>query len=125
MPEEAPVTTTVAVSLGAGRGIPSSPSRRAGRATRNVCRATGLLARRDAARAPVDLPRTRAAGALPWPVPMDLKPRAPSNADEELFDADTPAIVSQLDDAGRLARIRGELDEGFRTLGHLGAAASI
>jgi uncharacterized protein (TIGR00730 family) len=56
---------------------------------------------------------------------MDLHPRLPSNADEELIDADSPAIVSQLDDAGRLSRIRGELEAGFRALHHIGAAVSV
>jgi hypothetical protein len=56
---------------------------------------------------------------------MDVHPRPPSNADEELLDADTSAIISQLDDAGRIARIRGELDMGFRALHPLGSAVSI
>ncbi len=55
----------------------------------------------------------------------DFTPRPPSNADEELFDADSPAIISQLDDAGRLHRIRAELDMGFDALRPLGAAVSI
>jgi predicted Rossmann-fold nucleotide-binding protein len=55
----------------------------------------------------------------------DFTPRPPSNADEELIDADTPAIISQLDDAERLHKIRAELAEGFQALRPLGAAVSI
>jgi hypothetical protein len=55
----------------------------------------------------------------------DFTPRPPSNADEELIDADTPAIISQLDDAERLHKIRAELAEGFQKLRPLGAAVSI
>jgi len=56
---------------------------------------------------------------------MDANARLPSNADEELLDADSIAIISQLDDAGRLARIRAELDRGFDALHTLGTAVSI
>ena len=56
---------------------------------------------------------------------MQFDPRLPSNADEELLDADSTAIISQLDDAGRLARIRAELDVGFRAMHTLGPAVSI
>src|SRR5215210_4510911 len=56
---------------------------------------------------------------------MEFTPRPPSNADEELFDADSPAIVSQLDDAGRVARMRSEMDAGFRALRNLGTAVSV
>jgi uncharacterized protein (TIGR00730 family) len=52
-------------------------------------------------------------------------PRAPTSADEELLEADSPAIFSQLDDAARLRRIQAELRLGFQRLGHVGKAVSI
>jgi uncharacterized protein (TIGR00730 family) len=52
-------------------------------------------------------------------------PRAPTTADEELFEADTPAIVSQLDDVARVHRIHDELQSGFDRLSHIGRAVSI
>jgi uncharacterized protein (TIGR00730 family) len=52
-------------------------------------------------------------------------PRPPTSADEELLEADSPAIVSQLDDAARLRRIQEELRTGFRQLAHVGKAVSI
>ncbi len=52
-------------------------------------------------------------------------PRAPTSSDEELLEADSPAIVSQLDDAARLRRIQEELRLGFERLGHVGKAVSI
>jgi uncharacterized protein (TIGR00730 family) len=52
-------------------------------------------------------------------------PREPTSADEELFEADTPAIVSQLDDVARVHRIHEELQTGFNHLQHVGRAVSI
>jgi uncharacterized protein (TIGR00730 family) len=52
-------------------------------------------------------------------------PRPPTSADEELLEADTSAIVSQLDDAARLRRIQEELRTGFDRLAHIGKAVSI
>ena len=52
-------------------------------------------------------------------------PRPPTSSDEELFEADTPAIVSQLDDAARVRRIGEELQTGFDRLAHIGRAVSI
>jgi uncharacterized protein (TIGR00730 family) len=52
-------------------------------------------------------------------------PRAPTSSDEELLEADSPAIVSQLDDAARLRRIHDELRAGFDRLAHVGKAVSI
>jgi uncharacterized protein (TIGR00730 family) len=52
-------------------------------------------------------------------------PRPPTSADEELLDADTPAIVSQLDDVARVHRIHEELQTGFNQLQHVGRAVSI
>jgi uncharacterized protein (TIGR00730 family) len=51
-------------------------------------------------------------------------PREPTSADEELFEADTPAIVSQLDDVARVHRIHEELQTGFNHLQHVGPAVS-
>src|ERR671921_261246 len=56
---------------------------------------------------------------------MRTHPRAPTSSDEELLEADTTAIVSQLDDAARLRRIHDELRSGFDRLQHVGKAVSI
>jgi uncharacterized protein (TIGR00730 family) len=53
------------------------------------------------------------------------EPRHPTSADEELLEAETAAIVSELSDQARLNRIRDELREGFEALGHVGKAVSI
>jgi uncharacterized protein (TIGR00730 family) len=52
-------------------------------------------------------------------------PRVPTTSDEELLEADSPAILSQLDDASRLRRIQAELRSGFKQLAHVGKAVSI
>jgi uncharacterized protein (TIGR00730 family) len=52
-------------------------------------------------------------------------PRPPTTSDEELLEADSPAIVSQLDDAARMRRIQEELRTGFARLAHVGKAVSI
>jgi len=52
-------------------------------------------------------------------------PRAPTSSDEELLEADSPAIFSELDDAARLRRIQEEMRLGFQRLGHVGKAVSI
>jgi uncharacterized protein (TIGR00730 family) len=52
------------------------------------------------------------------------EPRMPVTLDEELIGAEEEALLSTLTDAARVERIREELDEGFRTLAHVGAAAS-
>ena len=52
-------------------------------------------------------------------------PRIPTSADEELLEAESPAIVSQLNDAARLRRIQDELRMGFEQLSHVGKAVSI
>src|SRR5215211_403700 len=52
-------------------------------------------------------------------------PRPPTTSDEELLEAETAAIVSQLDDAARVHRIREELQTGFDQLSHIGKAVSI
>ena len=52
-------------------------------------------------------------------------PRRPTSGDEELLEAETPAIVSELDDAARVRRIDAELRMGFERLSHIGKAVSI
>src|ERR671910_3813509 len=52
-------------------------------------------------------------------------PRPPTSTDEELLEAETQAIVSQLDDAARLKAIQDELRAGFEKLAHVGKAVSI
>jgi uncharacterized protein (TIGR00730 family) len=52
-------------------------------------------------------------------------PRPPTSADEELLEADSEAIVSQLDDVARVHRIHDELLAGFSALAHVGRAVSI
>jgi uncharacterized protein (TIGR00730 family) len=56
---------------------------------------------------------------------VDYTPRPPSNLDEELLEADSPAILSELDDAHRVLRIQDELELGFAALAHVGKAVSI
>jgi uncharacterized protein (TIGR00730 family) len=53
------------------------------------------------------------------------EPRHPSTADEELLEAETTAILSELTDAQRILRIQDELRAGFKTLSHIGKAVSI
>jgi uncharacterized protein (TIGR00730 family) len=52
-------------------------------------------------------------------------PRHPTTLDEELLEAETSAILSELTDAQRLKRIRDELRMGFKALDHIGKAVSI
>ena len=52
------------------------------------------------------------------------KPRVPETLDEELIGANQEALLSTLTDAARIERIREELEDGFRALAHVGAAAS-
>jgi uncharacterized protein (TIGR00730 family) len=53
------------------------------------------------------------------------EPRHPTSSDEELLEAETAAIVSELSDAARLERIHEELRQGFAALAHVGKAVSI
>jgi hypothetical protein len=53
------------------------------------------------------------------------EPRHPTSSDEELLEAETTAIVSELSDAARLERIHEELQQGFAALAHVGKAVSI
>jgi uncharacterized protein (TIGR00730 family) len=52
-------------------------------------------------------------------------PRHPLSSDEELLEAESAAILSELDDAARIRRIDGEIAMGFRELGHVAKAVSI
>jgi uncharacterized protein (TIGR00730 family) len=52
-------------------------------------------------------------------------PRHPTTADEELLEAETTAILSELTDAQRVLRIQDELRAGFKQLSHIGKAVSI
>ena len=51
-------------------------------------------------------------------------PRHPATPDEELLEAETTAVFSELTDAQRILRIQDELRAGFRTLNHIGKAVS-
>jgi uncharacterized protein (TIGR00730 family) len=53
------------------------------------------------------------------------EPRHPTSADEELLEAETAAIVSELSDGARLERIQEELRHGVAALSHVGKAVSI
>ena len=55
---------------------------------------------------------------------MSPDPRRPTTTDEELLEAESLAIVSELDDEARIARVEGELEEGFDALAHVGKAVS-
>jgi hypothetical protein len=52
-------------------------------------------------------------------------PRLPTSLDEELLEAETDAIFSELTDAQRLLRVQDELRAGFAQLAHIGKAVSI
>jgi uncharacterized protein (TIGR00730 family) len=52
-------------------------------------------------------------------------PRRPLTPDEELIAAEDTAVRSLVTDADRVERMRGELEMGFASLGHLGAAVSV
>jgi uncharacterized protein (TIGR00730 family) len=52
------------------------------------------------------------------------EPRVPETLDEELIGAEQEELLSTLTDAARVERIRDEIEEGFRALAHVGAAAS-
>jgi uncharacterized protein (TIGR00730 family) len=51
--------------------------------------------------------------------------RQPQTADEEIIQAQAPAVVALRDDARRLRRIRDELARGFALLADLGCAVSL
>jgi uncharacterized protein (TIGR00730 family) len=50
---------------------------------------------------------------------------APKTADEEIIQAQAPAVASEHDDEQRLDRIRAELDRGFDLLRDIGCAVSV
>jgi uncharacterized protein (TIGR00730 family) len=52
-------------------------------------------------------------------------PRHPRSLDEELLEAETTAILSELSDAQRLQRVQDELRTGFTRLSHIGKAVSV
>ncbi len=51
--------------------------------------------------------------------------RRPSTPDEELLEAESLSIASQLDDAARIERVDEELQRGFAALAHVGKAVSV
>ena len=53
------------------------------------------------------------------------EPRDPTSPDEELLEAESLTIHSELDDAARIARVTAELDRGFEALAGVGKAVSI
>jgi predicted Rossmann-fold nucleotide-binding protein len=52
------------------------------------------------------------------------EPRDPTSPDEELLEAETLTILSELDDRARVARVEGELERGFAALANVGKAVS-
>jgi uncharacterized protein (TIGR00730 family) len=56
---------------------------------------------------------------------VSAEPRRPLTPDEELIAAEETAVSSLVTDADRVERMRAELEMGFRTLEHLGAAVSV
>jgi uncharacterized protein (TIGR00730 family) len=52
-------------------------------------------------------------------------PRHPTSSDEELLEAETTAVLSELSDEARLERIDEELENGFRALRHVGKAVVV
>ncbi|MEX1142307.1 MAG: TIGR00730 family Rossman fold protein [Thermoleophilaceae bacterium] len=56
---------------------------------------------------------------------MTPDPRRPTSTDEELLEAESLAILSELDDEARISRVLRELEEGFQALGHVGKAVSV
>jgi len=51
-------------------------------------------------------------------------PRPPTTTDEELLEAESLAIVSELDDEARVSRIQGEIENGFDALAYVGKAVA-
>jgi uncharacterized protein (TIGR00730 family) len=51
-------------------------------------------------------------------------PRRPPTTDEELLEAESLAIVSELDDEARVSRIQGEIENGFDALAYVGKAVA-
>src|SRR4051812_49957962 len=55
----------------------------------------------------------------------DEHPRTPETLDEELLEAEVADVLSTLDDQTRVQRIREEIEYGFESLAHVGAAVSV
>ena len=55
----------------------------------------------------------------------EAEPRQPRTLDEEIISAEQADVVSTLTDEDRIVRVMGELVDGFRALGHVGAAVSV
>jgi uncharacterized protein (TIGR00730 family) len=53
------------------------------------------------------------------------EPRKPTSTDEEILEAESAAILSELTDEQRIERISDELRQGFDALAHIGKAVSI
>ncbi len=56
---------------------------------------------------------------------MTEQPRDPTTPDEELLEAESLTVASQLDDTARLERVEDELRTGFDSLAHIGKAVSV
>jgi uncharacterized protein (TIGR00730 family) len=56
---------------------------------------------------------------------MTTEPRTPATPDEEILNAESPAVATTRSDEARLARIERELAHGFEVLGGIGPAVSI
>ena len=52
------------------------------------------------------------------------EPRKPATLDEEVLEAETGGILSELSDAERVERMAGELEEGFQALAHVERAVA-
>src|SRR5262245_29853521 len=63
---------------------------------------------------------------MPGPYAVGVsEPRHPTSSDEELLEAETSAILSELSDESRVDRIDEEVRDGFAALAHVGKAVSI
>jgi uncharacterized protein (TIGR00730 family) len=56
---------------------------------------------------------------------VDRHPRKPTTTDEEILEAESTSILSELTDEQRTQRIAEELRQGFQALAHIGKAVSI
>ena len=56
-------------------------------------------------------------------MPLD-DPRQPATTDEELLEAESASVATLKSDDARVEQVRGELEEGFDALAHLGKAVS-
>jgi uncharacterized protein (TIGR00730 family) len=53
------------------------------------------------------------------------EPRKPTSTDEEILEAESAGVLSELTDEQRIVRIADELRQGFDALSHIGKAVSI